>query len=299
MAAISRAEGRQLWVAYLMVAPVVALLVGLLIWPWLVGAWTSLTDMRIGRWGEESFVGLQNYISVLRSGAFWSSLRTTAVFGALCVTVEMGLGLGLALLLNRSLPGRAIFRAIFIIPFMVPTVVVGLVWRQLLEAKGVVNYLFSFLDLGPFPWLSSSGSALGSLVLIDLWQTTPQVLILSLAALQTVSKDVYEAARVDGASAWQTFWRVTLPMIAPYLVIAFLIRAIELLQVLDIVMVASQGGPANSTMVLHLLAYRETFIGGFLGYGTSIAYLLGLVVVLVAIAVIKLLALSQPKEERA
>ncbi|OJX47871.1 MAG: hypothetical protein BGO81_00340 [Devosia sp. 66-22] len=295
---MSRAGNRQVWLAYLMVAPIVLLFAGLLIWPWLVGAWTSLTDMRIGRWGSEQFVGLQNYIAVLKSGAFWSSLRITAFFGFLCVTAEMSLGLGLALLLNRSLPGRSLFRALFIVPFMVPTVVCGLIWRQLLEAKGVVNYLLSFIELGPFPWLSSSGTALGSLVLIDLWQTTPQVLILALAALQTVPKDTYEAARVDGASAWQTFWRVTLPMIAPYLVIAFLIRAIELLQVLDIVMVASQGGPANSTMVLHLLAYRETFIGGFLGYGTSIAYLLGFVVVLAAIAVIRLLGLTQPKDER-
>ncbi|MCB1497007.1 MAG: sugar ABC transporter permease [Bauldia sp.] len=284
---------------YLLVAPVVLMLGGLLVWPWVVGLWTSMTSLRIGHWGQEQFIGLSNYIDVLGSHAFWQSLRVTGLFAVLCVASEMSLGLGLALLLNRKLPGRNIFRTLFIIPFMVPTVVCGLIWRQLLEVRGVANYLLSFIGLGPASWLSSSDSALASLLLIDIWQTTPQVVILVFAALQIVPKDVLEAARIDGATAWQTFWRVTFPIIRPYLVVAMLIRTIELLQVLDIVMVATQGGPANATMVLHLHAYRETFISGFLGYGTAVAYVLGFIVVLVSIAIVRWIGGTQSDEARA
>lgn len=294
-----RATSRTVWLPYLLIAPVVLMLGGLLVWPWLVGLWTSMTSLRIGRWGQEQFIGLSNYIAILTSPAFWQSLRVTGLFAALCVAAEMSLGLGLALLLNRKLPGRNIFRALFIIPFMVPTVVCGLIWRQLLEVRGVGNYFLSLVGLGPASWLSSSDSALASLLLIDIWQTTPQVLILVFAALQIVPKDVLEAARIDGASAWQSFWRVTFPIIRPYLLVAMLIRTIELLQVLDIVMVATQGGPANATMVLHLHAYRETFISGFLGYGTAVAYVLGFIVVLVSIAIARWIGGTQAEEGRA
>ena len=261
MAAISRAEGRQLWVAYLMVAPVVALLVGLLIWPWLVGAWTSLTDMRIGRWGDESFVGLQNYISVLRSGAFWSSLRTTAVFGALCVTVEMGLGLGLALLLNRSLPDAPSSAPSSSFPsWCRPSSSLS---GASLEAKGVVNYLLVPRSR------RSRGCRAG-----PARQPGADRPVADDAAADPLArcaadgaKDVYEALG-DGASAWQTFWRVTLPMIAP-------LPGDRLPHPRHRAAAGPRhrdgrepGRPANSTMVLHLLAYRETFIGGF-GYGTS------------------------------
>lgn len=288
---------RSAWLPYLLVAPVVLMLGLLLIWPWFVGLWTSMSNLRIGRWGQEQFIGLANYASILTSPAFWQSLRVTGLFAALCVVTEMSLGLGLALLLNRKLPGRNVFRALFIIPFMVPTVVCGLIWRQLLEVRGVANYLLSFVGLGPASWLSSSDTALASLLLIDIWQTTPQVLILVFAALQIVPRDVLEAAKIDGASAWKTFWRVTFPIIRPYLLVAMLIRTIELLQVLDIVMVVTQGGPANSTMVLHLHAYRETFISGFLGYGTAVAYVLGFIVLLVSIVIARWVG-GADKQER-
>ncbi|ODT75964.1 MAG: hypothetical protein ABS76_32620 [Pelagibacterium sp. SCN 64-44] len=288
---------RSAWLPYLLVAPVVLMLGLLLIWPWFVGLWTSMSNLRIGRWGQEQFIGLANYASILTSPAFWQSLRVTGLFAVLCVVTEMSLGLGLALLLNRKLPGRNVFRALFIIPFMVPTVVCGLIWRQLLEVRGVANYLLSFVGLGPASWLSSSDTALASLLLIDIWQTTPQVLILVFAALQIVPRDVLEAAKIDGASAWKTFWRVTFPIIRPYLLVAMLIRTIELLQVLDIVMVVTQGGPANSTMVLHLHAYRETFISGFLGYGTAVAYVLGFIVLLVSIVIARWVG-GADKQER-
>lgn len=299
MPAPARLSSKAAWLPYLLIAPVVLMLGALLVWPWLVGLWTSMTSLRIGRWGQEQFIGLSNYLSILQSGAFWQSLRITGLFALLCVVTEMSLGLGLALLLNRKLPGRNLFRALFIIPFMVPTVVCGLIWRQLLEVRGVGNYLLSFIGLGPAPWLSSSETALPSVLLIDIWQTTPQVIILVFAALQIVPKDVLEAARIDGGTAWQTFWRVTFPIIRPYLLVAMLIRTIELLQVLDIIMVATQGGPANSTMVLHLHAYRETFISGFLGYGTAVAYVLGFIVVLVSIVIARWIGGSQGREGRA
>ncbi len=281
--------GRKL-TPYLLLAPVVLLLMFFLAYPLWVGIQTSLTDMRIGREAQAQFIGLRNYKLLIESGQLFTATRVTVSLVLRCITMEMLLGLGLALLMNRQLRGIRFYRAISLIPFMVPTVVTGLMWRMLLDPQGAVNYLFG---LGDFPWLSNTQNVLWGLMVIDVWQTTPQVVILLLAGLQTITKDIYEAAQIDGANAWQTFRFVTIPLLLPFFLISLMIRSIELIQVLDIVLVTTNGGPGDASLVLHVAAYRETFASGFIGYGTTLALMLGLIVLFVVLLISRRLQAAQ------
>lgn len=281
--------GRKL-TPYLLIAPVVLLLMFFLAYPLGVGIQTSLTDMRVGREAQAQFIGLRNYKLLIESGQLFTSIRVTLSLVLRCITMEMLLGLGLALLMNRQLRGIRFYRAISLIPFMVPTVVTGLMWRMLLDPQGAVNYLFG---LGDFPWLSNTQNVLWGLTVIDVWQTTPQVVILLLAGLQTITKDIYEAAQIDGANAWQTFRFVTIPLLLPFFLISLMIRSIELIQVLDIVLVTTNGGPGDASLVLHVAAYRETFASGFIGYGTTLALMLGLIVLFVVLLISRRLQAAQ------
>lgn len=281
--------GRKL-TPYLLIAPVVLLLMFFLAYPLGVGIQTSLTDMRVGREAQAQFIGLRNYKLLIESGQLFTAIRVTLSLVLRCITMEMLLGLGLALLMNRQLRGIRFYRAISLIPFMVPTVVTGLMWRMLLDPQGAVNYLFG---LGDFPWLSNTQNVLWGLTVIDVWQTTPQVVILLLAGLQTITKDIYEAAQIDGANAWQTFRFVTIPLLLPFFLISLMIRSIELIQVLDIVLVTTNGGPGDASLVLHVAAYRETFASGFIGYGTTLALMLGLIVLFVVLLISRRLQAAQ------
>src|SRR5262249_54362119 len=153
-------------------------------YPFVVGIYNSLTDLRVGRWQLARFIGLTNYTRILTSPDFYHSIQVTFLFGAMCVTVEMLLGLGLALLLNRELKGIGIYRAICLIPLMVPNVVSALMLRTMLDPNGVINYLLSPFGMARFPWLADPNTVLFGLLFIDIWMMTPQVIIILLAALQ-------------------------------------------------------------------------------------------------------------------
>jgi arabinogalactan oligomer/maltooligosaccharide transport system permease protein len=217
-ASLARAAGRPTARAlagrltpYLLIAPVLAILAVLLAYPLVVGFYTSMTNLRIGRWDSAQFVGLDNYVRVLSSGEFFAALQVTFTFGAMCIAAEMPLGLGLALLLNREIRGIGAYRAICLIPIMVPNIVSALVWRSMLDPTGVINHILAPLGFMNFTWLADPNTVLFGLLLIDIWMMTPQVVILLLAALQGIPAEIYEAATVDGASAWQRFRYVTLP----------------------------------------------------------------------------------------
>lgn len=268
---------------YLLIAPAALAIALLLAYPLAFGFYTSLTNMRLETLNHTQFIGLQNYIQLITSGEFFSAGRITFTFALMCVTAEMALGLGLALLLNRPIKGISVYRAICLIPFMTPTVVCGLVWRQILDVNGVMNYVLSLVGMPASAWLANSHTVLFGLLIIDVWQTTPQVILVVLAGLQGIPRDLYEAARIDGADSWQGLRYVTMPLVLPFFLISLTIRSIELIQVLDIVLVVTQGGPANASLVLHLAAYQEAFVSSFLGSGTAYAFLLGLVVLLVVL----------------
>lgn len=266
---------------YALVGPVVLVFTVLLAYPLVIGLYTSLTNLRVGRWQAAQFIGLANYLRILNEGDFYHAIQVTLAFGAMCMAVEMPLGLGLALLLNRELAGIGIYRAICLIPIMVPNVVSALIWRTMLDPQGVVNYLLAPVGFTKFLWLASPQTVLFGLLLIDIWMMTPQVIIIQLAALQGIPTEIYEAATMDGASGWRRFTSITAPLILPFFLVSLMIRAIELIQVFDVIFVTTRGGPADASTVLHIAAYRDGFVDGYLGSGSAYAFLLALIVLLV------------------
>jgi multiple sugar transport system permease protein len=268
---------------YGLIAPVVAVFFVLLAYPFVVGLYNSLTDLRVGRWQQAHFVGLTNYVRILSSPDFYHSIQVTFLFGTMCVTVEMLLGLGLALLLNREVKGIGVYRAICLIPLMVPNVVSALMLRTMLDPNGVVNYLLSPLGMAQFPWLADPRTVLFGLLFIDIWMMTPQVIIILLAALQGLAKEVTEAATVDGANGWQQFRSITFPLILPLFLVALLIRCIELIQVFDVIFVTTKGGPADASRVLQIAAYQEAFGDSYLGSGIAYSMLLALIIFVVVV----------------
>jgi multiple sugar transport system permease protein len=270
---------------YALVAPVVLVLTALLAYPLVIGLYTSMTSLRVGRWQAAQFIGLANYTRILGSGDFYHAVQVTATFGAMCIAVEMPLGLGLALLLNREIRGIGIYRAICLIPIMVPNVISALMWRTMMDPQGVLNYLLGPLGFNKFLWLASTDTVLFALLLIDIWMMTPQVIIIQLAALQGIPAEIYEAATVDGASGWHRFASITAPLILPFFLVSLMIRAIELIQVFDVIFVTTRGGPGDASKVLHIAAYRDGFVDGYLGSGSAYAFILALIVLLVVLVV--------------
>jgi multiple sugar transport system permease protein len=272
-------------VPYVLIAPVLLILALLLAYPLAVGLYTSLTGLRIGRWDQAQFVGLDNYLRIIESGDFFTAGRITFTFGLMCVAAEMPVGLGLALLLNRELPGIGVYRAICLVPLMVPNIVSALIWRSMLDPTGVINHILAPLGFMNYAWLADPNTVLFGLLVIDVWMMTPQVVILLLAALQGIPREIYEAATVDGADGWQRFASITFPMILPFALVSLMIRSIELIQVFDVIFVTTSGGPAHASRVLHMAAYREGFVDGYLGSGTAYAFMLGLTVLVVVLIV--------------
>ena len=274
-------------VPYLLVGPTVLIVLTLMGWPLVAGAWLSLTNYKVGPWDRATFVGLSNYILILKSKDFWHAGQVTLQLLILCVFTEMPLGLGLALLLNRQIRGIGLFRAICIIPLMVPNVVSAMMWRMMLDPYGVVNYVlspFGFYD-AKFPWFASPHSVLWGFLMIDIWMMTPQVTILLLAGLQGIPHEVEEAAIVDGASAWQRFQSVILPLVMPFFLISFMVRCIQLIQVFDVIYVLTQGGPANAAMVLHMDVFKQGFTAGYFGIGTAYSFILAFIVLCVVLLI--------------
>jgi len=252
--------------------------------------------------GEGSkFIGLGNYSTVLHSSIFWQSILVTAVFAACAVSIELALGLGVALLLQKTFAGRRLLIALFLIPSMMMPIAVGLMWRYMLDdGYGMVSYYLKLVRLlGPgglisHPLFARPWTALASLVLADVWEWTPFMALIILAGLESLPIEPYEAAAVDGASRWQEFWQVTLPLLNRAIVVALLIRIADAMRVLDIVFVMTGGGPGNSTVTAQLLSYNI----GFGAFQTGLAFA-QLMLVLTATVVVCVLIFSRLSKQGA
>jgi multiple sugar transport system permease protein len=274
-------------VPYLLIGPTVLIVLALMAWPIVLGAWLSLTNYRVGPWDKAAFVGLHNYLYILQGQEFWHAAGVTLQFLAMCVVAEMPLGLGMALLLNRQIRGIALFRALCIIPLMVPNVVSAMMWRMMMDPVGVLNYVLSPLGLyaNQVAWFSTPDFVLWGLLLIDVWMMTPQVVILLLAGLQGIPQEITEAAKVDGADTWQRFRSITVPLLLPFVLISFMVRCIQLIQVFDVIYIASKGGPADASLVLHLAVFRQGFTAGYFGIGIAYSFILSFIVLCVVLLI--------------
>ena len=228
------------------------------------------------------FVGLDNYAQATGDPAFWHSMHVTVLFTLVALAIEVLLGLGLAVLLDQEFRGRRSIRILILLPMFVTNVVVGLIWRILLSYDfGVVNWLFSLVGISKVAWLGDPGLALWSLVVVDIWNTTAFVALILLAGLQAIPDEPRQAARVDGASAWQTFRLVTFPLLRPVLFVAVVWRTIDLFRIFDVVFSLTGGGPYNATETISLFAYRQGFASFNLGFASAVSYLLILALVII------------------
>lgn len=236
------------------------------------------------------FIGLRNYIQLLGDEYVMNAIWRTALFSFVSVFFEIILGLGVALILDQKFKGRGLMRAIIILPWALPSIVNGVMWRWIYNADyGALNALLTQLGLmgGYKAWLADSFWAMAGVILANVWKETPFTVIMVLASLQGIPTELYEAARVDGATAWQSLRRITLPLLTPVLMICALLQVIWSFQTFDLIYVVTAGGPYGSTEIISYRIYLQVFKFLKFGYGSAMAYLASIILLIPSIFYIR------------
>ena len=252
------------------------------------GFYQSLTDMRFGR-TRVDFEGFGNYAYLLGRGRFWDSISLTTTFAFTAVACEAVLGLAIAKLFNTKALLANWCRPVILLPLVLPPLSVALMWTTMMNPEsGVLNYFLSFIGVDNFSWTSKADTALFAVVFIDVWTYTPFFALIIFAGLRGISPEIIEAARMNGAKVWGLFFRVELPMVLPYIILAALFRLIDSLNQFDIIFGTTQGGPGNATNVLSISAYFTAFQNLQFGRGAAIMIMNWLVVLVSALVMVKL-----------
>jgi multiple sugar transport system permease protein len=268
------------WVPLVYLGPAVVVMAAACLYPVLSAFQLAGYDWSMGTpWSSARWVGWDNVVSAFSNPRVWSSLWTTLLFAAVCVAAEMLLGIALALALEHPVRGMAVFRTLFILPMMIAPIAVGLAWRYLFDAQfGLINALLKAVGLNAQTWLADPTLAFIAIVIADIWQWTPFVFIMMIAALANLDSSVMEASRIDGARWWQQTLFVKLPMVMHVIAITLMMRLIDAFRVLEVIYVLTFGGPGDSTEILALHIYKTAFVGQQLGVAAAISVLLLIVV---------------------
>lgn len=271
---------------YMFLAPAGIILVFGLLYPIGYMIYASFFDWNPSQLlGEAEWIGWRNYYNLLSDAAFHESLWVTIKFAFVVVLLEMLIGVGLALLLDRNIKGMTVLRTIFILPMMIAPIVVGLMWRYMYHPSvGIFNKTLNWLGLDSIPWLSDSHWAFTSIVIADVWQWTPFIFILSLAALQSLPTSTLEAARIDGATNWQQILYIKIPLMMPVLIVTLLLRMIDAFKVLEVILVMTNGGPGLSTEIMALRISRTASEFRELGAAAAMSNILLIVLLVLTIA---------------
>ena len=274
-------SGRRKWLKYGFVAPALLLLIAMNIFPLLYSIALSFTDADlIG--GESKGVGGLNYAAVFRAPPYGAALRTTALFVLLAVGIELVLGFALAQCLKDRFRFKPALLTLLLIPMMLPPAVMGIYWKLVLNGNyGILNQGLAALGLGQPQWITDPKLKFFSVLMVDVWMWTPFMMLIGLAALNAIPGYIYEAAAIDRASPWRVFRRITLPMCAPLLGLAVLLRATDALKQFDLVM-AFTGPNDSATQTLSALLYQATFRDGKVGLGTAYSYVVLVLVIALA-----------------
>lgn len=270
---------------YALLAPAIAVLLALTAYPLIFAVKVSLQTPS-GRWT------LANFTRLAADEFFRTALLQTLIYAAAALSIEFLLGLAVALLMDRQMRARNFFRALLLLPMMLPPVVVAVIWRLMFNSDfGVINGTLKTLgfDTSQVLWLSSPSTALPSVILVDIWQWTPFMFLILLAGLQAIPQEPYEAAMIDGSSPWQTFRHITLPLLKPAILVALLLRTMDLLRVFDHVFILTQGGPGFSTETISLYIYKTAFRFFDFGYAAAMSFVLLILVNFVSLGYIRLL----------
>ena len=273
---------------YLLMLPGIALLLAVL-YPFLSGVYWSFTDFDLALGQNPSFNGLSNYLeSFGPGGEGLHAILITFAYATLAVVTQTLLGFGVALLLMREGLHIRFFRALIVLPLLMPPVIATMMWRVMMTPDGVLNYMLSWVHLPPFDWLGSTSTALFSVVLIDTWIYTPFVILILLAGMQSIPTEVHEAARVDGASYLREIWNLVVPLLRPFFIIVIVFRGIDSLKMFDIIYTATRGGPITATMNLHVQSYFTGIRSLNIGYSMTFLVVLWLLCYALAFFLLRL-----------
>lgn len=244
--------------------------------------WNALSPMR--------WAGLGNYSRLFTDWQFWDSLRITAIYTVSYVPILFAVSLGLALLVTQRLPAMTFFRTLFFIPVVLSLVVSSLMWKYIFDERaGLLNYLLGFIGIDRQPWLGSVELALPAIIIVSVWIQMGYFMVIFIAGLQDIPRIYYDAAKIDGANFWQSFWHITLPLLKPTSLFVVVISLIGSFQVFDQIWVMTQGGPAGATRVTVVYIYQQAFQALNLGYGSAMAFALFLVILVVSLIQFRLL----------
>ena len=266
------------------ISPAFIVLIIILLFPLGYALWLSFHQWMLRTFKQGvPFIGFDNYAALFSNPDFINSIRITLTFVVLAIAFEFVLGMGLALLLNQDIKGKGIFRALIFIPMMCTNVVIGLMWRLLLNYQyGLVNYYLGQIGFPPVEWLSSPKVAMASVVLVDVWNTTSFIALMLLAGLQSLPDEPYEAARIDGATSFQSFIYLTLPLLKPIILVALLWRFIDTFRIFDVIYLLTAGGPARVTETVSIYVYRYGFQSFNLGVASASSFIMLAIMLVVA-----------------
>jgi multiple sugar transport system permease protein len=267
-----------------LLAPAFLALLATTTFPLMFLIWTSAFRMDLAMPFADGFIGLDNYRTLLADERFWSSLLVSLIYTGSTVTLQVTLGLALALLVMNMKRGQGWFRLVAILPVVLSPAVVGMIWRTFMLAPefGVVDYLAINAGLGSKNWLGDPLLAMISVIVIHTWQWTPFAFMVLLASLASLPEDIYEAARLDRATAWQRFRRITLPLLRPAIVMVVIMRTMVALTAFAAIFTVTAGGPGTATEILNLYAYRKSFTELSIGYGSALAVALLIVTIVIS-----------------
>lgn len=252
------------------------------IYPMIYAGWLSFRSYDLAKlFVPRVFVGWANYVEILTSSDFLHTLKITFQLMLMTLSIQLVLGVGLGVLVAQRLPGVPLIRTLLLIPMMISPVIVGLVWLFIYFPElGYLNYFLSIFNISPVGWITSTNSALWAVAIADIWQWTPFVMMGVAAALQSLSQEPYEAAAIDGNSRWEVFWHITLPQLKPVLISLMFLRAIDAFKIYDIIFVLTKGGPGDSTEVLSLFIYRQSFTFWRMGVGSAASFISLIIIVI-------------------
>lgn len=248
------------------------LLFGLMIYPAINAVYLSLTSTNLLALQRQVFIGLENFATMLADPTFYKAVGNTLIWTIGAVAFQLVFGMIGALALNQAIRFRGLIRGLVLLPWATPSVLIALMWMWILDVNlGIANRLLEAIGLMAQPWLSGYETALPTLIFIQVWQGIPFFAVMILAALQGVPQELVEAAKIDGANAWHTFWRVVLPLIMPTVLITITLRLIWTANYFDLMLILTNGGPANATLTLPLYAYQTAYRGMDFGLGAAMS----------------------------
>jgi ABC-type sugar transport system permease subunit len=291
-----RKQAPQGRLAALLLLPAAIVVFGVILYPILRTILISFFQVNSAVAVSTPWVGLRNYLDILNNHDFWSTIGRTLYFTIGSTALELVFGLALALLLNAPLKMRWLFRAIVVLPWALPTVVNGAMWRGVLNAQyGSLNALLTQLHIIPsyHSWLGTPWSALNMLIIADVWKTTPLVAFFLLTGLQGIPSDIYESAKVDGAGAVRGFTAITLPLLLPSVSVVLVLRTIDAFKVFDLVYVLTGGGPANGTQTIAFFTYEQAFSDQRFGYGSALADVIVICILLLSAVYLRTMRRSE------